>query len=106
EELRRARLIKIDVEGAEWLVVAGMERAIPALRADAAIVIEISPRRLALQGKSPADVLAPFLDAGFSAHVLDNEYSPAAYLNMAAPARPVPLTREITTQTDVVLTRG
>lgn len=104
--LRRARLIKIDVEGAEWLVVAGMEKTIPALRDDAVIVIEVSPRRLALQGKSSADVLEPFLDAGFSAHGLANEYSPAAYLSMATPTRPVPLTHEITTQTDVVLIRG
>jgi FkbM family methyltransferase len=105
EELRRARLIKVDVEGAEWMVVAGMEKAIPALREDVVIVIEVSPHKLSLQGKSPADVLGPFLDAGFSASSLVNDYHPAAYLAMAAPAEPAPITGELTTETDVVLTR-
>ena len=36
-------MIKIDVEGAEWLVLKGMESLLPRLRSDGEIVMEITP---------------------------------------------------------------
>jgi len=42
-EIAAARVIKIDVEGAEWLVLKGMESLLPRLRSDGEIVMEITP---------------------------------------------------------------
>src|SRR6266513_243442 len=48
EEVERIRLIKIDVEGAEWDVLVGMHRILPMLPKDAELVVEISPQTLAI----------------------------------------------------------
>ena len=42
-----ARLIKIDVEGAEWLVAQGMRDVLPRLRQEVEILVEVKPEALA-----------------------------------------------------------
>ncbi|WP_393096733.1 FkbM family methyltransferase [Streptomyces sp. LN325] len=59
EELAAARLIKIDVEGAEAAAVSGLVPILPWLRGDAELVIEVTPRLLAKQGRTVDDVLRP-----------------------------------------------
>ena len=58
-----------------------------------------------LMAGNTADVLGPSRNAGFSASSLVHDDSLTAYLAMVAPAEPVPITGEPTTETDVVLTR-
>ncbi|MFT4115417.1 FkbM family methyltransferase [Bradyrhizobium sp.] len=74
--LSAASLIKIDVEGSEWLVIKGMLGAMPLLRHDVVIIVEITSITLADFGVSPADFLAPFEQAGFTPWVLLNDYDP------------------------------
>jgi len=105
EEIRAARVIKIDVEGAEWSVVAGMAPLLNACRTDLEIVVEVSAERLTRQGKRPEDVLAIFLDAGFHAYTLENDYSPLSYLPPYTAKRPERLRVPIERQVDVVFSR-
>ncbi|MCV7344715.1 FkbM family methyltransferase [Mycolicibacterium rhodesiae] len=79
-EIASARIIKIDVEGAEPDVLAGMTTMIPLLRADAEIVVELSPRWWPRRGRNPAAILKPFLDSGFHMYAMGNDYSPWRYL--------------------------
>ena len=79
-ELETARFIKIDVEGAEWDVVAGMSRLLRSGRSDLEVMVEVSPELLASQGKCPEDLVKIFSDAGFYAYTLENDYSPLSYL--------------------------
>jgi FkbM family methyltransferase len=79
-EIAATRIIKIDVEGAEPDVLAGMTTLIPLLRNDAEIVIELSPRWWERQDMSPVDILRPFLDGGFTMYAIGNDYSPWRYL--------------------------
>jgi FkbM family methyltransferase len=80
EELATARLIKIDVEGAEDSVLAGMLASVDALAADAELVVELSPTWWSDPQLRPIDVLRPFLERGFHVYLLPNDYWPWRYL--------------------------
>jgi FkbM family methyltransferase len=105
EELRAARLIKIDVEGAEWLVARGMAAALPALRDDVEILVEIKPEALAALGGSLDAFLDLFARAGFTAFEVRNSYRPADYMR-PPPLRLTPLVRRDFEMADVVFRRG
>jgi FkbM family methyltransferase len=88
-ELLAARLIKIDVEGAEWLVLRGMAPLLPRLRPDVEILLELNPAALARLGGSLDAVLAMFADAGFTAFEIANRYETRFYIApVATPALP------------------
>lgn len=90
EELATARLIKIDVEGAEDRVLAGMLASVDALAADAELVVELSPSWWSDPQLRPIDVLRPFLERGFHVYLLPNDYSAWRYLwprDVGAPQR-------------------
>ncbi|HSB70840.1 MAG TPA: FkbM family methyltransferase [Candidatus Methylomirabilis sp.] len=105
EEAQTARLIKIDVEGAEWSVVAGMDSLLRAGRRDLEVIVEVTPEHLAQQGKRPEDLVRVFRDAGFQAYRLENDYSPQSYLPPCAERRPERIRTPIQWQTDVVFSR-
>lgn len=90
EELATARLIKIDVEGAEDRVLAGMLESIDALAADAEIEVELTPKWWSDPELRPIDVLQPFLERGFHIYLLPYDYWPWRYLwprDVGAPQR-------------------
>jgi FkbM family methyltransferase len=86
EELRRARIIKIDVEGGELGVLAGLAPAADRLRPDAEIVVEAHADQLAAQGSSARDLIALLGSAGFQAFELPLDISESAHL--APPEHP------------------
>lgn len=104
-ELRRLRLAKIDVEGAEAQVVAGMGALIEQGRDDLEIIIEINPAQLQHQGTTAEVVLAPFLRAGYHAYVLANDYSPYAYMKRTEDTRAVRLHGPLENHADIALSR-
>ncbi|MGK7869305.1 FkbM family methyltransferase [Falsiroseomonas sp. E2-1-a20] len=88
-ELLAARLIKIDVEGAEWLVLRGLAPLLPRLRPDAEILLELNPAALARFGGSMDALLAMFAEAGFTAFEIANRYDTRFYIApVATRARP------------------
>ncbi|HWF19897.1 MAG TPA: FkbM family methyltransferase [Verrucomicrobiae bacterium] len=109
EEITRARLIKIDVEGAEWKVISGMADMLPDSRQDLEIIVEISRGMLKEQGKSAGDLLELFARHGFHPYRLINDYSVGAYV---APRIPQPPKRVETIldsaedQMDVIFSRA
>lgn len=105
EEIRNARLIKIDVEGAEWSVVEGMRPLLNSTRPDLEIVVEVNPACLSQQGKRPEDLLSVFLDAGFCAYLLENDYSALSYLPPYTEAKPTRLREGIQSCSDLVFSR-
>ncbi len=74
DELARARLIKVDVEGSEFEVIDGLLPALDRLRADCAIVVETSDD-WQVQGRlASQDELADrFLAHGFHVYVLPKD---------------------------------
>ncbi|MFB7935966.1 FkbM family methyltransferase [Streptomyces sp. NPDC056049] len=105
-DLATTRVIKIDVEGAEAAAIRGLLPALPYLRADAELVIEVTPRLLAKQGESAAAVIAALHDHGFHPYTLTNSYDPATYpRTMRRPQTPVRCATPPKAMTDLIFSR-
>lgn len=76
-ELSKVKLIKIDVEGAEPLVLDSLYGSLEKLDPDVVIFVEISPNNT----DDAEQMLAPYLSAGFEARLIENEYNTAFYRN-------------------------
>ncbi|MFD6192379.1 FkbM family methyltransferase [Streptomyces sp. NPDC060275] len=106
-EIATARVIKIDVEGAEGSVVRGLAPMLGALRPDAEIAVEVAPERMARLGDRVDDLLAVMRDAGFHVYRLANDYAPGSYPPAlgGAPRVPVRLRGPVTGESDLVFSR-
>ncbi|MEU8704126.1 FkbM family methyltransferase [Streptomyces sp. NPDC048565] len=90
-EIARARVIKIDVEGAEGGVVRGLAPLLDRLRPDAEITVEVTPSRMAQLGDSVEELLATMSRHGFHTYRLANDYSPGSYPKMLRDESVVPV---------------
>ncbi|MFJ6213818.1 FkbM family methyltransferase [Streptomyces sp. NPDC092296] len=105
-ELASARVIKIDVEGAEAAAVRGLLPALSKLRADAELVIEVTPRLMAKQGETAETLLEALREQGFHAYRLTNDYDPATYPQaMRRPQPPLRCTEVPNEMSDLVFSR-
>ncbi len=90
DENARVRLIKIDVEGGEDSVLAGLLGCIDRLPRDVEIAVELSPAWWHDRSKTAADVLKPLIERGFKVFTIPNNYWPWRYLwpkDVRAPQR-------------------
>jgi FkbM family methyltransferase len=104
-ELARARVVKIDVEGAESDVLAGLDLGAGGLRDDLELVVEIAPDRLAERGTSAEALLEALRAQGFNTYALANDYRSRTYLHRWPLRRPVRFRGPLTEQGDVVFSR-
>ncbi|WP_432715518.1 FkbM family methyltransferase [Streptomyces lavendulae] len=105
-ELAAARLIKIDFEGAEAFLMEGLAPVLGNLRPDVELVIEVTPRSLAKQGKSVHDVLEPLRAHGFHTYRIANDYDPTSYPSaVRRPAAPECWDGPISDMTDLIFSR-
>ncbi|MFJ5225323.1 FkbM family methyltransferase [Streptomyces sp. NPDC088400] len=79
DEIAGARVIKIDVEGAEGSVVRGMVPLFDKLRPDVEIAVEVAPDRMAQLGDSIEELMTTMREHGFHAYRIDNDYRPDSY---------------------------
>ena len=98
-----ARLIKIDVEGAEFPVVQGFAGLLPHLSCHTELLIEVSAEALHDHETSIPEFLALFRRAGFVPYVLGNRYTVDVYLRPPTP--PERLTGEDFDQLDILFRR-
>ncbi|OIJ89817.1 FkbM family methyltransferase [Streptomyces colonosanans] len=106
-EIENARVIKIDVEGAEGGVVRGLAPMLDKLRPDAEITVEVTPDRMAQLGDSVDELLGIMADAGFHAYRLANDYDPGSYplALKGGPLVPVRWTGPVTAESDLIFSR-
>ena len=105
EEFRRVRLVKVDVEGAEWLVACGLKKLLSRGRADLEVVIEVAPNRLQKIGYAADKFVALFREYGFHAYKLTNDYSFMSYIPPRSIGHPIRIYGSIEEQVDVVFSR-
>lgn len=106
-EIANARVIKIDVEGAEGGVVRGMVPMLDMIRPDAEITVEVTPDRMAQLGDCVDELLETMRSHGFNVYRLVNEYSPESYSEALrrAPRIPVRQRGPITGESDLIFSR-
>lgn len=80
QAIAAARLIKIDVEGAEWPVLLGMRDLIASLHEECVILLEITKDSLAPFNVDTADILALFGAEGWLPFEIANSYKPDFYI--------------------------
>jgi len=85
---QRMDVVKIDVEGAELDVLAGMSGLI-AKNKDLAVVAEFGPEHLRRVGQTPAQWFKAFADAGFKAYIIDETTGAAEPTSAKAAAKVV-----------------
>lgn len=107
QELADARVIKIDVEGAEGAVMLGLLPALDELRPDAEIVVEVTPTRMATLGYSMDELMDAMTERGFHSYRLINNYRSASYPRAIreGAANPVRWREPVPGQTDLVFSR-
>lgn len=107
DEIERARIIKIDVEGAELQVLRGLQPLLARLRPDVEIVMEITPSLMPDAERARAEIFATMKAGGFSAYRFDNDYGVETYLARHAHKRPVRLPDpELANQADILFSRA
>ncbi|MFD8967702.1 FkbM family methyltransferase [Streptomyces sp. NPDC059568] len=106
-EISTARVIKIDVEGAEGSVVRGMKPMLDKLRPDAEITVEVTPERMAQLGDSAEELLTIMRDHGFNVYRLANDYRPESYpaALRGAPVVPVRWRGPVVEESDLIFSR-
>ncbi|MFE7740846.1 FkbM family methyltransferase [Nocardia sp. NPDC057455] len=106
-DLENARIIKVDVEGAEGTVLTQLAASIPRLRTDCEIIVEVTPYWLATTGHDASELLKPFMDNGFHPYRIQNSYAPEDIPGMLRRSLPPsPATGPFPRQIDLLLTRA
>ncbi len=107
-EIETARVVKIDVEGAEVAVLRGMQSFLERCPDEVEILVELSPAWWTDRSQSPQDVLQPLVNAGFHVYEIANNLWPWRYLWSAEVGRPrrirSPLSKPVK-RLDLVLSR-
>jgi len=103
--MANVRFVKIDVEGAEWLVISGMRDVLRRARSDVEIAVEIRPESVRDHGKSVKEVFAIFSDFGFFPYRIENDYDILSHMPLRDIKRPVRIRSLISAQTDVIFSR-
>jgi FkbM family methyltransferase len=104
EDLSQLRIMKIDVEGAEYDVIAGLAPALRDLPESAEIVVEVGPER-ASDPDQVHSLFASFEGAGFYPYALPNNYEPKGYLLDPIPESLARQQSLPTVETDIVFSR-
>lgn len=108
DEVSTARLVKIDVEGAEGAVLAGMGSFLDQCPQEVEVLVELSPEWWEDKTLTSQEVLKPLLDRGFHVYEIENNLWPWRYLWPKEVRRPQRSTRSLTERVkrlDLVLSR-
>ncbi|MGW1991282.1 FkbM family methyltransferase [Embleya sp. NPDC001921] len=106
DEVARARVIKIDVEGAEGAGVRGMAPLLPRLRQDVEIAVEVTPDRMLILGDTITELLETMTREGFVTYVMPNSYRADDYPGaLRRPTLPVRHHGTVATHCDLVFSR-
>jgi FkbM family methyltransferase len=93
DEVKRIRVIKIDVEGAEWHAIQGMRPILDCAPKNMEIILEVNFRMLEAEGKTFLDIIEFFGAWDFYPYSIENDYAANAYFSPKAFGRPARIER-------------
>ena len=111
-DLYEARLIKIDVEGAEWFVINGIRDHLGRFSSKTEWLIELNPTEIREQGGDVDVIVKLFTNAGYKLYMVENKYDVGWYIKesdcygtrrLGELLSPAP--RTIRTQVDIFFTK-
>jgi FkbM family methyltransferase len=105
EEIKAARLIKIDAEGAEWQIACGMKSIMANCRDDLEVALEVNRKALEADGRTPQDLLNLFRQWGFHPYRIENDYLAERYLFREPPRPPERVQKISGDQADIIFSR-
>jgi FkbM family methyltransferase len=105
EILRKARFIKIDVEGAEWAVVKSLGELLKTVSSRTEIIVEVNEALVQRSGGTIEEFLGYFAAAGFTPFVIPNRYDVKFLGTKVSRADLRPLERWKGRQADLVFRR-
>lgn len=105
EDLSRVRVVKIDIEGAEGLALAGMQQTWDRLPPEAEFMIEVSSD-MGGQEHNAAEVMHMFEVRGYRPYVVFNDYDLYVYRNAHRYTPPRPFEGEVAGTIDLIFSRG
>jgi FkbM family methyltransferase len=108
EEIKAARLMKIDVEGAESRVISEMTSWLGETRDDFEVIIEVARSIVEAEGKRLEDLLSLFERFGFQAYRIENDYRTESCVQSNVRKEPKRIYRwpdEPVDQVDLILSR-
>jgi len=109
EETQKARLIKIDVEGAEAEVVKGLLPLLRIARRDMDIIVEVGggPIGSPSAEESAGRIIPLLAREGFNVYKIENDYGASTYRLMKPPTRPLRVRdlSAITQECDLIFSR-
>ncbi|MBS3963214.1 MAG: FkbM family methyltransferase [Methylomonas sp.] len=105
DDFKKARLIKIDVEGAEWSVLSGLIPMLEHARSDIEIIVELSPDRLKDTDMSVEKIILNFKELGFNPYRIKNDYSAQSYITWKKLEHPERVSSKVITKTDIVFSK-
>lgn len=100
-DLSRLRVVKIDTEGDEARVLAGMTGVLSSMSPGSAVLVEVTPEKLALRGATEADVWRRLPLQDWAPHRINNDYLLESYLADAA-SPPVPIAAPLGERADLI----
>jgi FkbM family methyltransferase len=111
-DLYTARLIKIDVEGAEWFVVRGIIDSLDRFDTRTEWLIELNPSEIREQGGDVDTLVDSFKRAGYHLYIVENRYDVRWYIKHSDSYSKLtlhdlllPAPQFIRTQVDVLFTK-
>ncbi|WP_301128840.1 FkbM family methyltransferase [Streptomyces cacaoi] len=105
-EITSARVVKIDVEGAEGSVVRSLAHLLSGMRLDLEIAVEVSRDRMAQIGDHAEDLLNTLERHGFHMYRIPNDYRPEGYAAaIHAPKRPIRWRAPLPNVSDLIFSR-
>lgn len=100
-DTRRLRLVKIDTEGDEVRVVRGLARTLALMPSGAAVLVEVTPEKLALRHSNELDLWQCFPPESWIPHRVTNDYELDSYL-ARDPSPPVPISGPLGERADII----
>lgn len=104
-EIAGARIIKVDIEGAEGAVFPGLIALLNSGRPELELIVEFHPQYLNEPGRSADDLVELARASGFHAYRMLNDYWPLNYLRNGKGKRPTRLDSPIKGETVIVFSR-